>query len=226
MSVLKRIASNLPSSWQQELKRMHYHRQIRRQTFVTDEPEFLVLDELVSNGDWVIDIGANVGHYTRRLSDLVGPAGRVIAVEPVPETFALLADNAVLFQHRNVTLLNAAASDRTSIAGISVPSFDTGLKNYYQASITNERSDFRVMTIAIDALNIGERVCLAKIDAEGHDPAVLRGMARLLERDHPTLVVETSSPEAAAYLAGLDYRSERFPGSSNLLYTWNGTGGR
>jgi hypothetical protein len=51
-------------------------------------------------------------------------------------------------------------------------------------------------------------------------------MARLLERDYPTLVVETSSPEAAAFLAGLGYRSERLPGSSNLLFTWNGVGGR
>lgn len=45
-------------------------------------------------GDWALDIGANVGHYTKRMSDLAGPEGRVIAFEPVPDTFAVLCANA------------------------------------------------------------------------------------------------------------------------------------
>jgi predicted methyltransferase len=114
---IKKLASRLPSLWQQELKRLYYRCQIHRQTFETTEPEFLILDQLISAGDWVIDIGANVGHYTKRFSDLVGPQGRVIAVEPVPDTFALLAANVLLFQYRNVTLLNLAASDQTTVDG-------------------------------------------------------------------------------------------------------------
>ena len=123
MNPLKKLASHLPWLWQQELKRLHYRCQIHRQTFETTEPEFLVLDQLISSGDWVIDIGANVGHYTKRFSDLVGPQGRVIAVEPVPDTFALLAANVLLFQYRNVTLLNLAASDQTTVVGIQIPDF-------------------------------------------------------------------------------------------------------
>lgn len=90
-TLLKRVAAGLPPLWQQELKRIHFRREIRRHTFASTEPEFRLLDSMISAGDWVMDIGANVGHYTKRLSDLVGPRGRVIAVEPVPDTFALLA---------------------------------------------------------------------------------------------------------------------------------------
>ncbi len=152
MNRMKRLASRLPSSWQQELKRLHYRRQIHRQTFETTEPEFLILDQLISAGDWVIDVGANVGHYTKRFSDLVGPQGRVIALEPVPETFALLAANTSLFHYRNVTLLNLAASDQTTEVGIQIPDFETGLKNYYQATITTQESELQVMTVALDQL--------------------------------------------------------------------------
>jgi FkbM family methyltransferase len=221
MNPLKKLASHLPSLWQQELKRLHYRCQIHRQTFETTEPEFLVLDQLISAGDWVIDIGANVGHYTKRFSDLVGPQGRVIAVEPVPDTFALLAANVLLFQYRNVTLLNLAASDQTTVVGIQIPDFETGLKNYYQATtVTTQESELQVMTVALDSLVLIHRIRLIKIDAEGHDPVVLQGIEWVLARDHPTLIVETSSPIAVEKLASLGYSSEKLLGSSNTLFRW------
>ena len=220
MNPLKRLASRLPPLWQQELKRLHYRRQIHRRTFETTEPEFLILDQLIASGDWVIDIGANVGHYTRRFSDLVGPQGRVIAVEPIPDTFALLAANVLLFQNRNVTLLNLAASEQTTVVGMRIPDFETGLKNYFEAAVTTQDSEFQVMTVALDSLGLIHRIGLIKIDAEGHDSVVLQGVERLLVRDHPTLIVETSSPVAADKLAHLGYRSERLPGSPNTLLRW------
>src|SRR5215470_17062957 len=111
MNLLKRIAATLPAVWQNELKRVHFRNQIRHNRFVTDEPEYSILPTLISAGDWVIDVGANVGHYTKRFSELVGPTGRVIAFEPVPETFALLAANLQVLPKTNATLINAAVSD-------------------------------------------------------------------------------------------------------------------
>jgi len=220
MNLLKKLASRLPSSWQHELKRFHFRLQIQRKTFGATEPEFLILDQLVSAGDWVIDIGANVGHYTKKLSDLVGPQGRVIALEPVPETFALLAANVLLFRYCNVTLLNLAASDQATVVGIQMPDFDTGLKNYYQATLATEESELQVMTTALDSLVLSHRIRLIKIDAEGHDPVVLQGMERLLARDHPTLIVETSTPASLITLANLGYRTEKLPDSSNTIFRW------
>ena len=56
-------------------------------------------------------------------------------LEPVPETFALVLANVLLFRHSNVTLLNIAASDRSGIADMQIPPFETGLNNYYQAKL-------------------------------------------------------------------------------------------
>jgi FkbM family methyltransferase len=211
----------LPLSWQHELKRLHYRRQLRRQRFESNEPEFKILDRFVSAGDWAIDVGANVGHYTKRLSDLVGANGRVIALEPVPQTFALLAANVSLFQNRNVTLLNLAASDRTQAVGMRIPTLSTGLKNYYEAEICNHHHEILVVTIAIDSLMLSHRISLVKIDAEGYDSVVVLGMDQLLARDHPTLIVETTSSAALDQLLGLGYQSYKLSGSPNTLFQWH-----
>ena len=115
--VLKTIAARLPLRIQQELKRIFFAYQIRRNRFFTDEKEFAIVDRLISPGDWVLDIGANIGQYTKRFSELVGDSGRVIAFEPVPDTFELLTANAQRFRQKNVTLFNAAASDQCVALG-------------------------------------------------------------------------------------------------------------
>ena len=111
--------------------------------------------------DWVIDIGANVGHYTKRFSDLVGPEGVVIAFEPVSETFSLLAANVQLFKFANVTLINAAASDELSLVGMKIPSFNTGLKNFYQAHVEiviSESNFIKVITLKLDLFQFPYRI--------------------------------------------------------------------
>lgn len=217
LNSLKRIASLLPFSWQHEMRRFFFHRQIRRRTFFTDEKEYALLDTFLQPGDWVLDLGANVGHYTKRMSDLVGQSGRVVAVEPMPDTFALLAANARLFDNANVSLLNVAVSDKVATVGIELPRFAQGLPNYYQARVTSAPSKFAVMTLPVDALDLPAKVRLAKIDVEGHEFPVLQGMRRLIERDHPVLIVETGAQETIDLLHSLGYASERLPGSSNLL---------
>ena len=219
MTLLKKLASQLPSRWQTELKRIHFGRQIRKNSFVTDEPEYKLLHNLISPGDWVVDIGANVGHYTKRFSELVGTHGRVIAFEPVPTTFSLLSANTQLFKHPNVTLINAAVSEKLDIVGMSMPEFSTGLSNYYEAHISSAKdSALSVLTLSIDSININQRITLVKIDAEGHEAFVLAGMQKLIEKYHPILIVENPSKEISENLISLGYNSEALPNSPNILF--------
>lgn len=222
MSLAKRIASWLPLSWQDELKRWHFRRQIQLDRFRSDEPEFDRLDEWVGQGDWVVDVGANVGHYTKRLSDLVGVSGRVIALEPIPATFSVLAANVRLFRANNVTLYNLAASDSLRVATLRIPRFASGLLNYYQASLSESSngSDCQVsaLTTPLDLLLPGQRISLVKIDAEGHELEVLRGMAQLLRASRPTLVIEGESPPIAGSLAEIGYQAVHLAGSPNTVF--------
>lgn len=216
----RRIVSKLPKVWQFELKRIHYRRRIRLGTFVSDEPEFSILSRMVRNGDWVVDIGANVGFYTKRLAELVGSEGRVLAFEPVPETFALLTSNLTLCGFTNVTLFNTAVSEANNLAGISVPDYsDTSQLNYYQAHVTSlADSNFRILTVSLDSIQIPEKVKLIKIDAEGHEHSVLRGMQNILMRDSPILIIEAPHGETRELLESLGYTSTTLPESPNVVF--------
>jgi len=218
---LKRLASQLPPSWQQELKRHYFSRQIRTNSFQSGEPEYDLLPSTVSAGDWVLDIGANVGHYTMRLSELVGANGRVISFEPVPETFELLARHAAMAPCNNISLINAAASASVGLSGMTVPKSEaTKLSNYYRARLSADRqeSDFQVLCLPVDSLGLLHGISLVKIDAEGHELSVLHGMKMLLERDHPMLIVEGNNPKVVAVLEKHGYSSEKLQGSCNRLF--------
>ena len=220
--MLKQIIAQLPNRWQTGLKRIHFRRQISKGTFQTDEPEYKILHNFISPGDWVIDIGANIGHYTKRFSELVGAQGRVIAFEPVPTTFSLLSANAGLFAHSNVSVINAAVSDKLDVAGMSIPKFSTGLTNYYEASLSSSSDNaLTVLTMSLDSLGINQSVALVKIDVEGHEASVLAGMLELIEKYHPVLIVETDSKEVITNLTSMAYISEKLPGSPNILFKPN-----
>ncbi len=217
-NILKRIASHFPLAAQNSMKRMLFASQIGRGTFLTDEKEYSRLEEWVSEGDWVIDVGANIGHYTLKLSSIVGAKGRVIAFEPISATFELLASNVARAGVGNVTLLNTASSDKTEVVRMEIPSFDSGLDNYYMANISDD-GEVSCLTLAIDSLKLQHRVGFVKIDAEGHELPVLAGMRELLLRDKPVLVVELSNDKIQDYLEPIGYRTTVLPDSSNLIFT-------
>lgn len=221
--LLGRVAARLPKHWRTVLKRIHFRRRIRRGTFVSDEPEFSMLSRVVASGDWVVDVGANVGFYTKRLAELVGPEGRVLAFEPVPETFVLLTDNLETCRLSNVTLFNAAVSETTRLVGMSIPEYsDTSQPNYYQAHVTSlADSELRIFTVSLDSIQIPTTVRLIKIDAEGHEYSVLKGMRKTLLRDRPILIVEAPHTEARKLVESLGYVGTTLPGSPNVVFHRN-----
>jgi FkbM family methyltransferase len=218
MNPVRRLAALLPDTLQVGVKRLKYAWQIRGNRFVSDEPEFAVLDQYVRPGDWVVDVGANIGHYTKRLSDLVGLTGRVLAFEPMPVTFSILAANVQRFAHPNISLFNVALSDRLGLIGMTLPTYADGLKNYYQAHVTSG-DGLRVIAWPFDLIGPENRIGLVKIDAEGHEEAVVAGMRRLIERDMPTLIIETGRPALIDGLRRKGYTVNALSGSPNVLFT-------
>lgn len=218
MRILAPVFSRLPAAVQFELRRLNFARQIRMGTFSSPEPEIGQVADYLDDGDWAIDVGANVGHYTCSMAKYVGASGRVLAFEPIPTSFALLAANVRASGVRNVTLFNVALSSEVSESTMSIPrSDDTGIRNYYQARISGE-GDLRVLCLRLDAIPILGKVTLVKIDAEGHDLQVLIGMEALLRKDRPVLIVEGSlSGPVAAWLGERGYRVRKNARSPNIV---------
>jgi FkbM family methyltransferase len=156
-------------------------------------PGLPLLDELVGPGSLVVDAGANRGMFTMRLSELVGPTGRVLAFEPNPECVARL--ERIAGDAGNVVVHASALSDATGIAVLHVPvrsgSRLDGLGHLGDAAESDEIA-LSVPTVTLDEVLDAEdrRVRFVKCDVEGHELAVLRGASKLLEDERPALLVE------------------------------------
>jgi FkbM family methyltransferase len=216
--LLQGAVAHLPKSVQFELRRANSARQIRCGSFIPDHPEMGEIARHVRAGDWAIDVGANVGHYTCQMAGCVAPTGRVLAFEPIPVSFALLAANMRATEATNVTLFNVALSSSVAILSMTVPSYENSpLNNYYQAHISSA-GEYRILCFPLDVIPIPGVVRLVKIDAEGHDLQVLLGMESLLQRDRPFLIVEGSrTGPVARWLVERGYSIRNTIGSPNII---------
>ena len=154
------------------------------------------LPQLVKQGDKIIDIGANLGYYTCPLADLVGEGGRVYAVEPVPVIFSVLKRN--VGKRRNVELLNYALGEeeRTiEMANDSVASagyFGTGRNFVSEGELSKDAVRFTAQMKRGSELFGGmEKIDFIKCDIEGYERVVLPELRPLIEKFHPTVLVET-----------------------------------
>ncbi len=139
------------------------------------------LRRLVRPGDTVIDVGANVGVYTLRLAHLVGPSGRVFAVEPEPGNLALLRENVERNGHANVTVLPVAASDHDGEAELSLSPDNQGDHRVIPGA--GGRASVPVRAARLDGLlaDAGP-VSLIKLDVQGAEGLALAGLERTLAR--------------------------------------------
>jgi FkbM family methyltransferase len=157
------------------------------------EPHFAELfARLVRPGDRCVDVGANVGVHTVRLARLVGPAGEVVAIEPDPGVISRNRRNVELNGLSNVRLHNAAASEAAGQMSLYRPSnADT---NRARASLLNHSyltgESITVPVVTVDDVVGAGRVALIKIDVEGHEGAVVRGAARVIDRDASAVIFE------------------------------------
>lgn len=223
---LQSAVARLPDHLQHELGRVRHLWQLS--TPRPGDPfdaHYDRLAELLQPGDWAIDVGANAGHYAWAMAAAVGPEGRVFAFEPIPETFDLLAATARRVPYQNITAINMACSDEHIVAEMAVPVATSGLRNFYLAKIVEEgiAPGVRAIGVPLDAFQWPRRVAVLKIDAEGHDFAVLRGAARLIERDQPAILIEDWSEDVFEWLASRGYEAMPDEGASpNRLYFCEG----
>lgn len=200
MSLLKKaILKCMPRKLLIYLKASHYVRHVRRFS-EADEPELKVVKYLVNLGDTVIDVGANVRWYTHYLSRLVSDKGRVISLEPMPETFWLLSMCVKWHRLSNVTLVNAGASEEDKVGVMEVPFYDFGGENFYMAHVVDEnigdvaklRWAVRLTTLDSVLEEVIDDVTFVKCDVEGHELAVVKGAMRLIGQEKAAWLVEVS----------------------------------
>jgi FkbM family methyltransferase len=129
-------------------------------------------------GDIVIDVGAAFGFYTILASKMVGQQGRVVAIEPQPDSYKMLNKNIKLNKLVNIVTLNYAVTSKK-----------TRLKLFSTYSIIEERagkSPESYIEVSADTLDnllrsVGiVKVNWIKIDVEGAEYEVLKGAKEIL----------------------------------------------
>lgn len=167
-------------------------------------------ERLVKPGMTVLDIGGNLGLYTVLLSRLVGPAGKVVTFEPDPDLFAHLQKNCALNHCANVEPHNLAVGsrrDRLVLQKLIVNSGDNhlgdGRRQFLRRAVSAD-------VVALDEFLPDIRPDLVKIDVQGWEFEVLKGMKGILERN----------PNAAIYLEFWPHGLQRAGTSPGEVVSW------
>ncbi|MEM4724066.1 MAG: FkbM family methyltransferase [Candidatus Hadarchaeum sp.] len=162
----------------------------------TYEPlETLVVKALAARGSVWLDAGANIGVYSVLIGLSVGPTGRVYAFEPNPECARLIRHNSELNGLTNVTVIEAALTDRMCRSTLWVPTdAHTDGGRLGRASLLHHR-DTIDREIGVDILGISFDEWLSiygqpppeyvKIDIEGAELFAFRGMSQYLKTSPP-----------------------------------------
>jgi FkbM family methyltransferase len=172
------------------------------------EPELSgLLRSRLRPGRTFIDVGANIGYFSLLASGLVGAHGRVVAFEPLPETYEQLRANLERNAARNVRALNVAAGRAAGV--VTLYGGDVG--NSGTTTMVADRTLHAVAQAAVrplDDLLTEDEVAtarLVKIDVEGAEPDVVAGLCGALDAmpDDVEVVVEISPGADAARMLEL-----------------------
>ncbi|MEO6847206.1 MAG: FkbM family methyltransferase [Chthoniobacterales bacterium] len=198
--------SYFPASLLKVARSLHYRSSLTHYD-MTMEPDLLGCQKLIVPGETVLDVGANIGVYTRFCSDFVGPSGQVISLEPLPETFSYLVQNVHSLGLKNVRCLNLAASDHDGDSdAMTVPKYPTGGTNLYEAALSST-GNIRVKTAKLDTLFSDLSPHFIKCDVEGHEVECIRGAMELIRRCRPKWMIEVSKKETFELFYPLGYKA-------------------
>src|ERR1700738_267133 len=138
----------------------------------------------------VVDIGGNLGYYALLEAQMVGDTGRVIAIEPVAANFAQLSKNVEANGYRNILLHDVAIGTSNG----TVPMYLSKKSNWrslHPVPWKTREIMVRVSTLdALLALHKLPSVDLIRMDLEGYEVEVIRGMAETIKNYSPRLLVE------------------------------------
>jgi FkbM family methyltransferase len=160
----------------------------------------------VHHGDTCLDIGAQKGYVSLTLAKAVGNKGRVLAFEPDTRAAAKLAANINRADHSIIKVFHCALGEREGSCTFvlsKVLGWSSRFPNELAKTAIEETVEIKVNSldeliarkeIAIDA----NRLSFIKLDAEGSEPLILRGMSCLLSTAKPILFMEVNYDSLAA----------------------------
>jgi FkbM family methyltransferase len=198
---------------------------LRRMAYGLYEPEMALLPSFADPARPAFDIGANFGLWTH---SLLPHFAAVQAFEPIPRLAAVLRQG---YRGAPVTVHETALSEVSGHTILRMPVANLGrstVESENDLALIRDRSQkiaqLEVTTRRLDDMDLPDPAFI-KIDAEGHELAILKGAARTIARARPVMMLEMEkvyAPSADSgirnFFSALNYASLRLPGSRNMLF--------
>ena len=154
-----------------------------------------MLERVVRPGMTVLDIGANIGYYALMELGRIGATGTLIAVEPSPSNVELLKHNLALNGYQNIEVHQAAISDQSGVKQFFLSEM-SNLNTFHNTGsgslhLSGKTIDVRIATIP--EIMAGRKPDLIRMDVEGHEVEIFRGLIPAIERGEmaPMVIFET-----------------------------------
>ena len=194
---------------------------------ITNRDEFF-LSLLVRAGDVAFDVGANHGALARFIASLCGPAGKVVAFEPVWRVYERMCEvlQGEFLLRAPIITVPVGLSDQAQIVQIHYPMTEWGdclasiapleKINHSQAQIRSLKCGVITLDMFVQTTDI-QQPHFVKIDVEGAECKVLAGGKSVFEhKNQPILFVELVGPwlrrfgnslwDALGYLQSIGYK--------------------
>jgi FkbM family methyltransferase len=161
-----------------------------------DLPSQLLIRHMVRRGETFVDIGANTGMMTLLGAGLVGPEGRVYSFEPNPGMFARVKSDVDLNEARHVSLHQVGLGDQPGELVLRVLASNDCLGTFALVDGKGDlpiTAEHRVRVIRGDEVLAGAPATpmAIKIDVEGFECRVLRGLEQTLASRRPMVMTES-----------------------------------
>lgn len=167
--------------------------------FSYSETEFF--QQVVLEGNIVVEVGANIGAHTVDIARMVGPYGKVHAFEPQRLVFQVLCANLALNQLTNVYAYQAGVG--ASDGEMQVPDVDPHERmNYGGIPLGTYQVAETVRIVTVDSLDLAHCHML-KVDVEGMEVDVLTGAAGTIANYRPLMYVENDREQNSERLLTL-----------------------
>ena len=185
-----------------------YDDEISRSIFIYSGFENINRDyweSLIKPGMNVFDIGANWGIYSVSARRLIGGGGRLYSFEPNKEEYIKLADNLKynFTNLENVELVNSAVGDVDGTTSFYIPPSHKGAYGSIgQPKIAEDCDKVEVPVLRIDSFIKKakvEKLDVVKIDVEGAEIKVLKGMEETIKEYKPTILMEVSDKRTEVF---------------------------
>jgi len=161
-------------------------------------------------GDTVVDIGANIGTFALLAASIVGPAGRVVAVEPAARTFARLEENARLNDFGNLTCVRAALDREPGTLALGLHP-KSALSSAHNVNPNSNGTVELVRSLTLSQIFAENRlghIDLLKVDCEGSEYGIFESLSEELASRIYQIAMEVH-PVAGETFDGIRQRLER-----------------